>query len=1557
MKKWQILAVATLLLTGLLFVFAQRRQRSGPDRQHAESARSQNLAGPGKESSTTAADKPTTNPKSFGTPVQKQDLQSTSVPLIAGKLSTHTDRASRVRELTEWSKRSLEQAELLALKTGTSRRGTTKDDRLYEVIAVHGNRIYTYATCNANAAISTTADRLHDTPFSLDGDGIVAAVWDGGHPRSTHDEFGGRVNAVDSGDVDYHATHVAGTMAAAGVVASAKGMAPAVSLDCYEWNSDTAEMTDAARSSPEETGVIQISNHSYGLLSGWETIKEDGKWITRWYGSWNTPQEADSFGMYEVYAATWDSVCYNAPYYLPFKSAGNDRNDNAPGTGSSFEYYDNGQWISKDYDPDTDPPADGWDDGGYDTILPIGNAKNIMTVGAVNDAVTSGERDLSKATLLDFSNWGPTDDGRIKPDIVANGSSLYSADDDNDSDYASRSGTSMSAPNAAGSAVLLTELYGSLFTNEYMLASTLKGLIIHTADDMGRPGPDYAYGWGLMNTEAAAEHIMAHHSRANAGRIVESSLSDSIRQRTHTFHWDNHSPVRATLSWSDYPGSARGTLDDRSPVLVHDLDLRIVDPQGNTNMPYVLSVTNPAANATTGDNVVDNVEQVELSNPAVPGVYTAMVEIKGDLVASSQSYSLHVSGAAAPPEIEHTALPGTTNHTDPIAMEATITCETPLATNHIWVLWKTSSVHTAFSSNQLVNSGGDLYTGQIPAQNIGTRVHYYISAAATNGLSSTSPYDAPSNTHSFLISTPVNLSVNGSPMQVGIVDPPYGTTIFPSGDTIRVTADLHSESLGGFRYENSGWQGQGSVPAAGTSNEVAFVITNASAITWQWSPTFSLTQNSMPPNLLEATNWWPVASTAQTVEAPMKIQSLFLEYCFIGWYHEDERLPDATNAAANPAGGIFMDGPKTVTAEYILSAVDDDGDGLPDWWEYFYFGSTNAIYSVDSDNDGFTNMKEYEDGSNPRDHDSIPTPPSIAHIPITGTRTTPAPWGVSATVNDNHGIASVWIASSRNGEEPVLSDMSFDEASGSYAGTIPDPGVTGDFFEYNVYARDEASLISSSGPYYFNVQYARALLSPDSMGTINLPSWAHTNTSLCVSNAGHRGLDWTLDTLNAGLIEDVEQGTNSWVHDGDNDVWHISNARASSGAYSWFFGDHDAGRYPDFADSALVSGPLLIIPDSRLSFMHWLYTEIPKNSTQAWDGCFVEISTNEGVDFFQIEPEGGYPYTIYGHSQSPYENGTPCFAGSTGWQRVEFDLSDYAFETVHIAFRFGSDGLVTSEGWYIDDIEVSGGSTGAWLSVSRSNGMVEVSSKTDLIVTACTTNVAPAQTVAAGLRILSNDPEVPMQIVPLFLHNITRTIEVEQPVHGSIEPTGTVFLVSGESTNFVVAAAQYYHVGAFITNGISLPVTGESAAVTNFSWSNVTANAIFSSEVSANLVTNNVPEWWLAQHSLTNAPADEEATDDHDEDGLSTWEEYVAGTDPTNRSSLFEIVSIGTDGTNSILQWPSVSNRIYHVYGMDSPTSTPTWIETNLLATPPTNILTTPTLSIETRFYRLGVTY
>jgi hypothetical protein len=247
-----------------------------------------------------------------------------------------------------------------------------------------------------------------------------------------------------------------------------------------------------------------------------------------------------------------------------------------------------------------------------------------------------------------LSAWGPTDDGRVKPDLVTNGIAVYACTSNSDTSYSSLSGTSLSSPAAAGVGAQLLELYGHLFPAQYMRSSTLKALLIHTADDLGNPGPDYKFGWGLINAQAAAEKILLHKRNPTLLNIKEASLTRNTNTNDQfTFQWDGINPIKATLCYTDPPGSATSGLDDRTSKLVNDLDITITAPDGTTKYnEFVLDWLNPDVPATTGDNDRDNVKQVLINLPTQQGIYTIRVDY--DNLSGTQYYSLIISGQAQP---------------------------------------------------------------------------------------------------------------------------------------------------------------------------------------------------------------------------------------------------------------------------------------------------------------------------------------------------------------------------------------------------------------------------------------------------------------------------------------------------------------------------------------------------------------------------------------------------------------------------------------------------------------------------------------------------------------------------------------------------------------------------------------------------------------------------------------------------------------------------------------------------------------------------------------------
>ncbi len=244
--------------------------------------------------------------------------------------------------------------------------------------------------------------------------------------------------------------------------------------------------------------------------------------------------------------------------------------------------------------------------------------------------------------MTSFSSWGPADDGRIKPDICGNGQGLTSAywHSSYPSEtywYADLNGTSMAAPNVTGSLTLLQEHYYNLNAS-YMRSATLKALVIQTADECGPDiGPDYMFGWGLLNAKSAANVI----SNRNISTLIKEEVYNGSSY-TITVTANGTEALRATLVWTDPAGTPPPYLGEPTPILVNDLDMQISD--GSTDYyPYKLDKDNPSSAASTGDNDVDNVEQIHIAAPT-NSVYTISINHEGSISGGSQNFSLIVSG-------------------------------------------------------------------------------------------------------------------------------------------------------------------------------------------------------------------------------------------------------------------------------------------------------------------------------------------------------------------------------------------------------------------------------------------------------------------------------------------------------------------------------------------------------------------------------------------------------------------------------------------------------------------------------------------------------------------------------------------------------------------------------------------------------------------------------------------------------------------------------------------------------------------------------------------------
>lgn len=519
---------------------------------------------------------------------------------------------------------------------------------------------------NLESAQTVAADKLWPggtSGFNLDGTNVLIGEWDGGDVQTNHQEFwlgGFPVSLVGpaTNGIGWHATHVAGTLAAWGGAPVVEGFANRAKVKEGDNRFDFLQMPGFAA-----TNAMRVSNHSYGNLGGWYRTLVFGTNAWVWNGNLSISTTQDwHFGFYDDYAHTNDQIIYTAQTYLPVFSAGNAR---GPGPyqppvqpTNHWEIYTVGTNAYLLYTTAVRPLNDA--QGGFNNLTACAVSKNTLVVGAVNPN-TNGYTGTNGVVMSGFSSWGPTAEGRIKPDICAAGVSIvstYATNQTTTNLYALASGTSQAAPAVTGTVGLLVGLHNRLYGTNYppLLSSTLAGIVVHTADQAGtNVGPNYVFGWGQLNALAAAILISSNYASGSLAFIKEVPLTNGDYIEFPVV-LTNNKPFKATIRWTDPPATPVAlAVNPTNRMLVNDLDLRTVSPSGVTNLPWVLSRTSPATGATQGDNSVDNVEQVSIPNPT-SGTYQVRITHKGTLVndagqTSYQNVSILLSGNIAQPPV------------------------------------------------------------------------------------------------------------------------------------------------------------------------------------------------------------------------------------------------------------------------------------------------------------------------------------------------------------------------------------------------------------------------------------------------------------------------------------------------------------------------------------------------------------------------------------------------------------------------------------------------------------------------------------------------------------------------------------------------------------------------------------------------------------------------------------------------------------------------------------------------------------------------------------------
>lgn len=472
---------------------------------------------------------------------------------------------------------------------------------------------------NVASAQLIKADALHpggSLGLNITGTGMTVGVWEPGLPRDTHELLLGQVT-IETGQTaspnDNHASHVTGTIVGnlltTGDGVSARGVAYGAKSRNWDAANDQSEMATAAAS-----GLL-VSNHSYGYSNDNTTPV------------WN-------FGAYDTEAIGWDRITKLAPYYLPFVAGGNEQKSNGN--------------MSKE---------------GYDLMTGSSAAKNVMTVGALN-----GDKAMS-----DYSNWGPTDDGRIKPEIVARGTAINSAQGTSDTAYSgsveSSSGTSYATPISAGSALLLQQYFNSV-NSRYMRASTLKTLMMGTAEDLGQPGPDNKFGYGLLNVEGAGRAIQKNSlvststgsniqvTQANSrGALVhewaDNPANDGVGELVLDVVANGGQPLVVNIGWTDDEGTEQtisNGVDPTDTQAVYNFDVLVTDVAAST--AYRAWVTPSLANR-TGDATKATdwfqanggpMRQVVVPTPTAGGQYKVTVRKSVSSPVSARTLSVVATG-------------------------------------------------------------------------------------------------------------------------------------------------------------------------------------------------------------------------------------------------------------------------------------------------------------------------------------------------------------------------------------------------------------------------------------------------------------------------------------------------------------------------------------------------------------------------------------------------------------------------------------------------------------------------------------------------------------------------------------------------------------------------------------------------------------------------------------------------------------------------------------------------------------------------------------------------
>ena len=289
-----------------------------------------------------------------------------------------------------------------------------------------------------------------------------------------------------------------------------------------------------------------------------------------------------------------------------------------------------------------------------------------------------------------------------------------------------------------------------------------------------------------------------------------------------------------------------------------------------------------------------------------------------------------------------------------------------------------------------------------------------------------------------------------------------------------------------------------------------------------------------------------------------------------------------------------------------------------------------------------------------------------------------------------------------------------------------------------------------------------------------------------------------------------------------------------------------------------------------------------------------------------VDETGSTPSYVFSVNGNSITNGNLTFADANRY--VYFTLTDPNANGLIKVDDFSITQIATAATTY--SLTVNGGSgsgsytNGQQVTIMASNAPT---GKTFDVWTVDTQYLASVASFASNTVIMSTNAAT----LTATYKDLVYTLTGSAGANGTVTPSSTN-VVYGSNADFVVTASNYYRIASLTTNGTAVTgMTFDSGSTsTNFTWSNVLADGTLAATFTAQLATDpaGTPYAWLAGYGLTNFDTD--AVADQDLDGLKTWQEYIAGTDPTNSASCLKVAQTN----RNTVTWSPVAGRTYSIY-------------------------------------------